>query len=139
MALIRTNNAYIRIKLDGTYYIYENKKARNLEKKVIKPSEIIKKYDDVLKQLESEEGLYYLGTSEKWKDWLEEFYEYKQCLLHKNYTKTFPLMKEYYKDVDKSIPKIISSGKISVKGNTIEEVYNYVKEHKIFGETEDDL
>jgi hypothetical protein len=46
-------------------------------------------------------------------------------------------MKKYIKDVDKSIPNIIDSGRIGVKGETLEEVYDFVKRCKIFGETED--
>jgi hypothetical protein len=48
-------------------------------------------------------------------------------------------MKKYIKDVVKSLPKFISSGVITVKGNTLEEVYEYVKKYKIFGDTEDDI
>ena len=49
----------------------------------------------------------------------------------KGKTTEFKEMKEYIEDVDFSIPEIIDRGRIGVKGNTLEEVYEFVKKCKI--------
>ena len=136
MGLIKANGYYVRLDLDGTYWIYKNKKERLLEKKKISPTEVTQKYLEIIRELESdEEGLYYLGTTQLLADWQHEFYAY----LQKDTSKGFPLMETYIKDVVKTIPEFISGGKINVTGNTLKDVYEYVKKYKVFGDTEDDL
>jgi hypothetical protein len=46
-------------------------------------------------------------------------------------------MKKYIKDIEKSIPKIIDKGRVGVKGETLEDVYEFVKKYKLFGDAED--
>jgi hypothetical protein len=136
MGLIKNNLNYIRLTTDGTYYIYKTKENRELEKKVTSPEEVIKKYHEIIHELEQDkEAVYYLGNAQLLKDWRTEFFAY----LDYNTANKFPLMKAYIEDIDESIPQFVGSGRISVKGDTLEEIYEYVKKYKIFGETEDDL
>lgn len=45
MALIlKNNNYYLKLEIDGTYYIYASNKARDIEKKVTPPAIISAKY-----------------------------------------------------------------------------------------------
>jgi hypothetical protein len=67
----------------------------------------------------------------------EEHKKYLRNYTNKITTDKYPLMKKYFKDVDKSIPKIVSKGRIGVFGETLEEVYEFIKKYKFFGETED--
>ena len=127
---------YIRVTIEGSYYIYKNKKERLLEKKAPAREDVLKKYSDILKELQSDvEATYYLGNTELIEQWKREFEAY----VNYNRSNKFPLMKKYIKDVVKTLPEIVNSGKITVKGNTLEEVYEYVKKYKIFGDTEDDI
>lgn len=130
------NNYYIRLTLDGTYYVYKSKKERDIEKKATHPEVIKQKYSEIIHELKQDaEGLYYLGTSQLLQDWQQEF----QAYLNKDTSHKFPLMKAYIKDVAKTIRSFVDAGKIRVQGNTLREVYDYVKQYKVFGETEDDL
>lgn len=137
--LIKKNNHYIRIELDGTYYVYECNKDRITEKKVTSPREVSNKYWELLVALSlDKEALHYDPSAVKYLEDLEaEHKRYCQNYGKKITTEKYPLMKKYIKDVDKSIPNIIDSGRIGVKGETLEEVYDFVKRCKIFGETED--
>lgn len=136
MGLLRDNGQYIRITLTGDYYIYPTKKQRTTEKKAASPEVVIQKYTEIIRELETDqEALYYLGTTQLLADWRQEFNAY----LKKDTSCKFPLMKEYIKDVAKTIPNFVSAGRIMVRGNTLAEVYDYVKKYKVFGETEDEL
>jgi hypothetical protein len=42
--LIKKNNNYVRLWLDGTYYIYDSSKDRTAEKKATTPQEVSNKY-----------------------------------------------------------------------------------------------
>ena len=135
----KSNNRYIKIALDGTYIIYESEKARIDEKKVTSATKINQKYYELIKTLRANsEQLYYDPAAKQFVDELEiEHKRYCQNYQAKITSEKYPLMKKYIKDVDKSIPKVITKGKLGVIGNTLEEVYNFVKRCKIFGETED--
>ena len=135
----KSNNHYIKIDLDGKYTIYESEKARLDEKKATPATKINQKYYEVIKTLNANsEQLYYDPTANQVIEKLEiEHKRYCQNYQAKITSEKYPLMKKYIKDVDKSIPKVVASGKIGVVGSTLEEVYNFVKKCKIFGETED--
>lgn len=137
--IIKSNSYYLKLEIDGTYYIYASNKARDTEKKVTPPAIISAKYWELLNKLsQNREALHYDPTAQEYLRALEvEHKRYCQNCGKKITTETYPLMKKYIKDVDKSIPNIIDSGRIGVKGETLEEVYNFVKRCKIFGETED--
>ena len=62
MGLLR-NNCYIRLELDGTYYIYSTKKDRLAEKKATPRSVIINKYREIIWELQlDQEAHYYQET-----------------------------------------------------------------------------
>lgn len=135
----KANNHYIKIALDGKYTIYESEKARLDEKKVTPATKINQKYYELIATLmTNSEQLYYDPAAKQLvKDLEIEHKRYCQNYHAKITSEKYPLMKKYIKDVDKSIPKVITSGRLGVVGNTLEEVYNFVKRCKIFGETED--
>lgn len=140
MALkIINSNYYIKVTIKGVYYIYESPQARSIEKKATSPIIINNKYKELISNLEADHEQRYYDPK------VQQFYT-ELCLEHSRYlenyfskitTEKYPLMQKYIKDVNKSIPKIIATGKYKVKGNTLEEVYNFVKKCKFFGETED--
>lgn len=136
MGLLKTNSYYIRLTLNGAYYVYPTKNHREIEKKAPSPKIVCQKYTEVIQALERDrEALYYLETTQLLRDWKTEF----QAYLRQDTTCKFPLMKTYIKNVAKSLPQYIESGIITVHGATLAEVYEYVKKYKVFGETEDDL
>ena len=137
--LIKKNNNYIRLELDGTYYIYASSKDRTAEKKATTPREVNNKYWNLLTKLSlDKEALHYVPNARKYLEDLEaEHKRYCQNCGKKITTEHYPLMKKYIKDVDKTIPNIIDSGRIGVQGETLEDVYNFIKKYKVFGETED--
>lgn len=136
MGLLKTNGYYIRLTLTGAYYVYPTKNYRATEKKVPSSEVVIQKYTEIIQQLENDkEALYYLETPHLLEDWKNEFNAY----LNHDSSNKFPLMKAYIKSVAKTLPNFIDSGIISVKGDTLEDIYNYAKEYKLFGDTEDDL
>lgn len=134
-----SNNIYIKIDLNGNYYKYKNSQARQFEKEHTQPIQVSKKYYDLISKLRSDrELLYYDPTALKFVEDLEA----EQLQYHRNAqryitTGKYPLMKKYISDVEDSIPQIIDKGWIRVKGTTLEEIYEFVKKYKIFGETED--
>lgn len=138
MALKLMNDRYLIIDLQGNYVIYESDNARKLEKKSSSVKEINTKYWELLEEYGSEERQYYDPDASKMFIALEEEHKrYLQNYAAKITTEKYPLMKKHIKDVDKSIPKIVTKGRIGVKGETLEEVYEFVKRYKFFGDTED--
>lgn len=135
MGLIK-NDKYIRIDLYGNYYIYNSKKDRLAEKKATTPELVKQKYIEIITNLRANaEALYYKETFDLLNAWEKEFLDY----IKRDISNKFPLMKAHIKDVAKTISPIVDAGKISVRGKNLDEVYDYVKKYKIFGETEDDL
>ena len=66
--------------------------------------------------------------------------EYEQYLLMHRYgqkSKTFPLIKKYIKDIEKTLPEIVCRGQIGVTGKTLQEIYEEVKRLGLFGQVED--
>ena len=135
----KSSNYYIKIALDGNYTIYDSEKARLDEKKVTPAIKVNQKYYELIKTLSANsEQLYYDPSAKQFVEELEmEHKRYCQNYQAKITSEKYPLMKKYIKDVDKSIPKVITKGKLGVIGSTLEEVYDFVKRCKIFGETED--
>lgn len=138
MALKLKNNRYLKIDLKGNYIVYEDINARKLEQKHTSPEEINAKYWELLEEYGSAEIQYYdPEAAEMFIAIEEEHKKYLRNYTNKITTDKYPLMKKYFKDVDKSIPKIVSKGRIGVFGETLEEVYEFIKKYKFFGETED--
>ena len=136
------SNQYIIISLDGRYIIYKDEKARQRIKKATSHETILKKYTEICNNLlkDSEQLYYNPSFPELQFKWFSEFQDYIIAYDQRDMTKKFPLMKNYIKDIEKTIPQIIAEGQVGFRGTkikTVEEAYNYVKQHKIFGETED--
>ena len=138
MALIIKNNNYLRIDGNGNYIIYKNKTARNKEKKSLP---ILAKYNEILTELEkdTQEKAYYdpeyLRTRLAWEN---ELLLYKQSISCNINTNKFPLIEQYFPDINQTIPTIIQKGKIWVPQNlTQEEVYNFIKKYEIFGKADE--
>lgn len=139
MALLTTNNCYIKLNIDGNYSIYKTKADRSAELKKTNSEAIIKKYEQLLNEATptEERGYYVPNAYDNYNKINEEFHRYLYNLSINNVTDTYPIMHEYYKTVEKTIPEIVATGKLPFKANTLEELYNKIKQYKVFGETED--
>ena len=134
MALLIKDNYYFKINLDGSYFIYKNKTARNKEKKAPKPEVIIAKYKEIIAEITSIEYQRYHEKTGDEQAWIEECQKY--CLNLQNHKggEKYPLMEQYFADVANSIPEIVSRGTIGIQAKTLKELYNYLKQKNIFGE-----
>lgn len=139
MALLLTNNRYLKININGEYTIYESEENRNNIKNSVSVYSILNKYTEVIANLLQDiERRYYDPTFEiEIQKWVDEVALYKSCVYSGDTTKKFPLMKKYFKDINKTIPKIIAQGKLGIKANSLEEMYQKVKNLEIFGSIEE--
>ena len=133
------NNQYIKIELDGTFKIYKTQKERTQEKKATSFDYICKKYNLIIRDLrKNTERRYYDPTFNSLiDDWQQEFDTYLRCHSQGLHESKFPLIKQFIKDVEKSLPEIICVGQLGVTGTTLTEVYDYVKQHSYFSDTAD--
>ena len=88
------------------------------------------KYETIINQLWSDKERRYYDP--QFKDiifaWELEARDYlKSHQQGRSSKKTFPLMSKYISDINNSLPNIISTGQLCVKGETLAEVYEYVK------------
>lgn len=142
MALKLTeNNYYIKIDLQGNFTVYKTAKSRAAEKKAPPFKEVCSKYTSIITSLwRNAERFYYDPTySELVTAWEAEANLYCQSHAHGicQTTNKFPLMSQYIKNIGQSLPEIVSTGRIWVKGETLAEVYEYVKKVGYFSEVED--
>lgn len=132
-------NQYIKLDLEGNYLVYKSSKEREVEKSSINFKVVIAKYHSILKQLLQDfERLYYDPTF--WKviqAWENERDRYFRCHMQGLPGKNFPLISQYIKDPEGALPEILDMGQINVKGNTLQEVYEYVKHRGFFEDVED--
>ena len=130
---------YIKIDLAGNFKVYKNKKARDQEKKTASFKDICSKYQLILTSLrqDTERRYYDPEFVQLIAAWQKEYSKYLSCHSQGLRETAFPLMKQYIKNIEKSLPEVICSGAVGVKGNTLEEVYDYVKQKGYFGEVED--
>ena len=138
---LKTNN-YIIIRIDGTYIIYSDEKNRKAIKKATPPYKVVQKYNEIITQLLNDKERHYYdpGFHTELESWIKEKDSFCDAYTNQDNSQNFPLIKQYIKDIGKGIPKIIHKGKIGFRGakiETVEDAYNYIKQHKIFGETED--
>lgn len=140
MALkIIDSQRYVRLDLEGHYWVYVDSQSRKNEKKATSPSIVNQKYYELIRNIYADtERWYYDPNSAQLAMNLEaEHKKYLQNLSDGITTGKYPLMKQHIKDVEKSIPNIVNSGQLGVVGTTLEEVYNFVKKVKFFGDVED--
>ena len=140
MALKLTNsNYYIKIDLQGNFKIYKTAKDRLSEKNAPQFEDIILKYATIIHQLrQDKERLYYDPNFIKLiRAWEEEAELYSLNHFQGIHSTEFPLMAEYIPNIAKSLPRIIHTGSLGVLGNTVEEVYEYVKRVGYFNDALD--
>lgn len=135
MALLIKDKYYLKININGEYLLYESEKNRNAVKNATSFITILKKYSEIIRTMlsDTERRYYDPSFSIEIQDWIDESNLYRACLDNGDTTKKFPLMKKYFKDINNSIPKIIQCGKLGIKANSLEEMYNKIKQFKIFG------
>lgn len=142
MALKLTkNNYYIKIDLQGNFKIYKTDKDRLAEKRAPLFEEICSKYSSIINSLwRDSERFYYDPTYPElvaaWEAEANLYYQSHTQGISQSTTK-FPLISQYIKNIGKSLPEIINTGRIWVKGETLAEVYEYVKEVGYFDGVED--
>lgn len=117
-------------------YLINNKIAYMGENRVLIPVDPSFTEDDFAKLLEENGELAELYK--KWTGLLEEKRFYEDDLYFKNgCTHDHKYMKEYFPDMDKSLPKILETAKIELSGETIADAYEDAKDLKRFGDTID--
>lgn len=142
MALINSNNQYIKLGAEGAFEIYATE-ADRIRVKTATPAEIIlQKYVEIISDLQSskyDEMRYYdrVTWGRLFDSWIQEAQRYDTNLRQHLTTEEYPLMAEYYSDVADSIPNIIMSGSMGPCLETVEEVYQEAKHYKTWGETTD--
>ena len=141
MALILQNNHYVKLDAEGNFVIYKNKTARNRLKKITS-DEVIEFYRNKIHEFytdDSSEKAYYGSETDvsEAQAWSEEFSRYCINLANRDRSGKYPLASEYIKNINDSIPEILSTGNIGLKFDTVDEVYLKVKELEIFGPAED--
>jgi hypothetical protein len=130
MALkLSDSNYYIKIDLHGNFKIYKTMKDRALEKKAPKFEDISLKYTSIIKSFRQDrERRYYDPNFVKTLlAWEKEAELYSSSYIRGLHVNNFPLMSKYIPNIAQSLPNIISIGHIWVKGETLAEVYEYVK------------
>lgn len=142
MALLLANKTYIKFDADGTATFYKSKEARKRTKSTTSSKDIIAKYNEILTELNDDELLYYSPEDrKKFESWLTEAKEYKKNLAVYNINGHYPLMAQYFEDVDQSIPEIICEVRylnLAEEANySVKAIYAKAKEHEIFGKADE--
>lgn len=141
MALKNAQNLYIKLYTNGDALFYKTSQARQQIKDATNWETILIKYEEIIEALESdEERDYYDSEALKQEKiaWHNEFRTYYYDTLHSIKDHHYPLMAQYFPDIEDTIPDIESKINIPLlASDTLEEAYNKAKELKIFGETED--
>jgi len=165
MGLIKNDGTYIKLEPDGTFMFFTSKEERMLVKNSSNSEDIIQKYDELLKEkyqlmfeavtklgltnddYENNWDVYYSRVSENpecksfvdsYFDLMAEYDSYADDLFYQKGTQhEFPIMKEFFPDIETTIPNILYNGKIGISAETADEEYEQVKKLEIFGETTD--
>ena len=135
MALLLPNNQYVKFNLDGSYVIYETADIRLKNKKACSISSVIAKYSEILQKLfQDHEQMYYDPNYPKEiQNWVDEAALYKASVHEGNLKVKLPLIKKYIKNVNDTIPRIVSRGRLRVTATTIEGIYKEIKQRQVFG------
>ncbi len=134
------SNQYIKLSLDGTYKIYKSPQERNKEKNAVQFSQIALKYTTIINNLKQQkERIYYDPEfAALIAQWETEFNSYLTSHRNGQKNKNLALMKQYIKDIENTLPKILYVGKIGTYGaKSLAEVYEVAKRFEFFGKTED--
>ena len=140
MALLTQENKYITVKADGTFEIYQSEAARLFIKQSTAAEEILLKYQEILENLAADFELRYYDPSrfeQLYGPWLREYQNYEYALQEHILTFKFPLMSEFFPDIEKTIPNIIEAGCICKSFSDVKTAYEAVKEAQYWGKTRD--
>ena len=140
MALKLKNDNYVILDKNGDYWIYIDEEGRQLNKSGVSLMKVIDKYETIISQLTTDDARRYYDYDNWEKEylaWTEEFTRFMENLRFCKNDDKYPLMQKYYKTINKSIPILKGYGNIGITGDTVAEVYEKVKNLKIFGETQD--
>ena len=140
MALLTQENKYIIVKADGTFEVYQSEAARLSIKQSTAAEEILLKYQEILENLAADVELRYYDPSrfeQLYGPWLREYQNYEYALQEHILTFKFPLMSEFFPDIEKTIPNIIEAGGICKSFSDVKTAYEAVKEAQYWGETRD--
>jgi hypothetical protein len=142
MALKLTDTmCYLKLDLEGNFRLYKTAQDRALEKAAPSVQEVSHTYATIINKLWGDrERLYYDPTyKQEILAWEAEYDRYQQYCLHKltDSSPKFPLMRQYIKNVEAPLPSSVLTGQIWVQGETLEEVYTFVKQQGYFQNIED--
>lgn len=140
MALLNDKEEYIKLNTNGDYDIYATQQNRENVKNSTSPVTIKSKYEQIITNLDNDEERKYYDAKawqEEYALWRNEYQRYLYDIQLAKGATTYPLMKQYYTDIEDTIPNIIQSGSIVVEAETGKEIYEIAKERKYWGETED--
>jgi len=134
MGLILKDNKYLKIDIYGNYIIYKNKTSRVKEKQATNPELILKKYDEIINETSSWEYVRYHEKTGLEKQWIIEYNEYHYNLINHIMGGKYPLMAEYFPDIEDTISEIITRGQLPLRTKTLKEMYNKIKDLNLFEE-----
>lgn len=140
MALINGQGKYIKLYENGKYEIYRSEAARKRTKSSTSSDIIIKKYIELLHNLENQmERRYYdpSGFTSEYDPLEAEYQRYRYNLINHNTTEEYPLMAQYYPDVADSIPDIVEAGVTMDRAENSQEIYTLAKFKHRWGDTTD--
>ena len=141
MALINQQGKYIKLYSDGTYEVYSSAAARDRHRSSPDSAIIIRKYKQLMRDLESNKELWYYNPVEFDRQHSALDAEYQlYCYNLMNYTTSgeYPIMAQYYPDVKNTIPDIVERGCISFDAtDSTTSTYEVAKNKQRWGKTID--
>ncbi len=140
MALINSENLYIKLEAEGGFEIYSSEAARLKIKQSTKGEVILAKYRELITELEQQEEFRYYdpkGFVAQYDPLQKEYQRYCYNFTQHIVGQEYPIMAAIYSDVADSIPEIVEAGRTLLTGNSLEEIYLNAKQVKRFGETTD--
>jgi hypothetical protein len=140
MALVNSENLYIKLEVDGSFEIYSSEEARLKIKQSTTGETILAKYRELITELEQQSDFMYYdpkGFVAQYALLQKEYQRYCYNFTNHIVGQEYPIMTEIYPDVTESIPEIIEAGQTLLDGNSLEELYVNAKQVKRFGETTD--
>ena len=151
MALLNDKNRYILIKDNNEYDVYNTILDRELVKSSPKPTDIINKYNELIKEYQNKIDKIIEKKNPTDEDFVNikvythqinlmnnELASYQQDLQNAKGPKhLFPIMSTYFENVETSIPRLAEHGLVKLDGDTVKDKYESAKKLKRFGETKD--
>lgn len=151
MALLNDKNKYILIKENNEYNVYNTILDRELVKNSPKTTDIINKYDELIREYQNKINKIIENKNPTNEDFANikvythqinlinsEFTFYQQDLQNAKGPKhLFPIMSTYFENVETSIPRLAERGSVKLDGDNVKDKYESAKKMKRFGETKD--